>query len=73
MFHRQHPDELVTNILSQIARERGKPLDKMKYLLLIKKSQPINLRFWQILDAMIPGHTYTYVGCCRECGSLDLC
>lgn len=73
MFHRQHPDELVTNILSQIARERDKPLDKMKYLLLIKKSQPINLRFWQILDAMIPGHTYTYVGCCGECGSLDLC
>jgi hypothetical protein len=68
-----HPHKLVTAILSQIADERDKSLEKMKYLLLVKKSKPINLRFWEILDAMIPEHTYTYVGCCGECGSLDLC
>jgi hypothetical protein len=72
MVH-HHPHELVMDILSKIAKERGKPLEKIKHLLLIKASQPINLRFWEILDAKLPEHTYTYVGCCGECGSLDLC
>jgi hypothetical protein len=41
MLHR-HLDQLVTDILSQIAKERGKLLDKIKYLLLIRASKPIN-------------------------------
>jgi hypothetical protein len=72
MFH-HHPHELVMDILSQIAKERGKPIEKIKHLLLIKSSQPINLRFWEILDAKSPNHGYTYVGCCGGCGLLDLC
>jgi hypothetical protein len=71
MLH-HHPHTLVMDILSQIAKEKRKPLEKIKYLLLIKSSQPINLRFWEILDAKIPHHAYTYVGCCGGCGLLDL-
>lgn len=72
MFNHQHPEELVIEILSQIANENGKTLERIKRLLLIKQNQAINRRFWQILDAKLPHHTYTYVGCCPGCGSLDL-
>ena len=71
MFH-HHPHELVTEILSQIAKENDKPLEKIKCSLLINENRSINHRFWEILDKKRPHHMFTYVGCCAECGSLDL-
>lgn len=69
----QHPHELVSDILAQIALENGKTVERIKRLLLIKQNQSINRRFWQILDEKLPDHSFTYVGCCAQCGSLDLC
>ena len=66
-------NELVTHILSQLAKENKKSLEKIKRLLLIQQNAAINRRFWEILDKTLPEHTYSYVGCCAECGSLELC
>lgn len=65
-------DELITGILFQIANEKRKSLECIKRLLLVKKNKAINQRFWGILDEIIPHHKYNYVGCCTECGSLEL-
>jgi hypothetical protein len=69
--HSEH--ELIIDILSQIAQERHKSLERIKRLLLIKQNSAINRRFWQILDAQLPDHSFTHVGCCAECGSFELC
>jgi len=65
-------NELIISILSQISYERNKSLEKMKRLLLIKQNKSVNRQFWKILDDMLPDHQYSYVGCCGECGSLEL-
>jgi hypothetical protein len=65
-------DELIAAILSQIAREKNKSPERIKRLLLIQQNAAINHRFWEILDEILPRHTYSYVGCCAECGSLEL-
>jgi hypothetical protein len=66
-------NKLVTTILAQIAQENNKSLERIKRLLLIKHNAAINRRFWEILDDLLPDHTYSYVGCCAACGSLELC
>ena len=73
-IHHDHLDteEVVVEILYKIAAEKNKSVLKIKNLLLIKQNNGINNRFWQILDSMIPGHGYNYVGCCAECGALEL-
>jgi len=73
-IHHNHFDteELVVNILHKIASERNIPVKKIKKLLLIKQNNEINNRFWQILDNINPGHQYNYVGCCPDCGALEL-
>ena len=65
-------DELIIGILSQIAHEKHKSLEKIKHLLLIKQKGPIVRRFWKILDDLLPNHPYIYVGCCAECGCFEL-
>ena len=65
-------EELIVSILAQIALEHNKTLEKTKRLLLIKQNSAINRRFWQILDKKLPNHAYNYVGCCAECGALEL-
>lgn len=72
MYNHDEQDDIVINILSQIANESNKSLERIKRLLLIKRNKAVNRRFWQILDKKIPGHHYSYVGCCGECGSLEL-
>jgi hypothetical protein len=72
MYCHQHPHKLVIEILTQIATEKHKSLARIKRLLFIKENPPVIQRFWQILDEKLPHHTFTYVGCCGECGSLDL-
>jgi hypothetical protein len=73
-IHHDHLDteKLVVEILHKIAAEKNKSVLKIKNLLLIKQNKGINNRFWQILDSMNPGHGYNYVGCCPECGALEL-
>lgn len=71
-MHHKDQNELVTAILLQIAHEKQKTLERIKRLLLIKQNAAINRRFWEILDAKLPNHSYQYVGCCNECGNLAL-
>lgn len=63
---------LVVEILDKIAFEKKTSIEKIKKNLLINQNQGINRRFWQILDTIKPGHGYNYVGCCAECGSIEL-
>jgi hypothetical protein len=65
-------DALIVDILLQIANENNKSLAKIKDALLIKQNQKINYRFWEILDIRFPDHGFSCVGCCAECGSLEL-
>ena len=65
-------EEVVDKILHKIASEKNVSIEKIKKLLLINQNQEINHRFWKILDTINPGHQYNYVGCCPECGSLEL-
>jgi hypothetical protein len=68
-----HPESgLIIDILSQIAKERRKRLWRIKRLLWIKKDPVINGQFWEILDETLPGHGFTYLGRCAECGSWEL-
>lgn len=71
-FHIEQ-QELITQILSQIAQEDNKSLERIQRLLLVKKNKAIIRRFWQILDQLLPGHAFTYIGRCAECGSFELC
>lgn len=71
MFHCDQND-LVVDVLSQIAQETHKSLERIKRLLLIKQNQAINRRFWEIIDNLLPDHPYQYVGCCGECGAFEL-
>lgn len=70
--HEEYQEVLILNVLSGMAYEEGKSLDKIKNLLLIKQDQRIVYKFWQIVDQMIPNHNYSYVGCCGECGTFEL-
>ena len=65
-------EELILEILSEIAQKRRKPIERIKYALLITQNPAINQQFWSILDKKIPGHGYEYIGCCAECGTLEL-
>jgi len=65
-------DHFITDILLQIAVEKNKPLEQIKRLLLIKQDATINQRFWEIVDDLLPGHPFSYVGCCAECGGFEL-
>jgi hypothetical protein len=65
-------EDLIMEVLLQIAQERQKTLERIKTLLLIKKNRSVNRQFWEILDSLLPGHPYQYVGCCPECGAFEL-
>lgn len=65
-------DELITEVLSQIANESHKSVERVKRLLLIKQNPVFIQRFWGILDNLLPGHRYQYFGCCGECGTFEL-
>ena len=65
-------EELVVEILDKISFENKVSIEKIKKMLLINQNEVINRRFWQILDTIKPGHGYKYVGCCAECGSIEL-
>jgi hypothetical protein len=74
---KKHPmehdtDVLAMHIISFLAFENNLSIGKVKRLLLIKQNKKIIGQFWSILDDMLPGHPYQYVGCCAECGSLEL-
>jgi hypothetical protein len=72
--HLDHKEqnELVINVFSQMAKEKNKSLEKIKKLFLIKQNNAIINRFWEILEEIMPGHPYQYVGCCSECGCFKL-
>lgn len=63
---------LILDILSQLARKNNKSLERIKRLLLINQNAAINRQFWNLLDQHYPGHGYEYVGCCPDCGLLEL-
>jgi hypothetical protein len=65
-------DDFIIDIFLQIAQEMHKSLESIKDLLLIKQNLSVNRRFWEILDSLVPGHPYQYVGCCAECGAFEL-
>lgn len=65
-------DALIIDILSEIAQARGKPLERIKKLLLISQNPAINRKFWQLLEERLPFNNYQYVGCCKDCGLLEL-
>ena len=66
-------NELIVDILLQMAQENNKPLERIKHLILIKQNGALINRFWEILDQALPNHPYSYMGCCGECGALELC
>jgi len=65
-------NELIIDILLQIANEKRKSLEDVKHLLLIEENKSINARFWELLDEILPIHSFSYVGCCAECGNFEL-
>ena len=66
-------NSLIIQILTHIAHKNNKSLERIKRLLLINQNAGINRQFWEILDKQWPDHGYEYVGCCAECGLLELC
>jgi hypothetical protein len=66
-------EKLVVDILLQIAKEKRKSFTRVKRLLLIDGNRGIHHQFWEILNNKLPDHTFEYVGCCPDCGSLELC
>jgi hypothetical protein len=64
--------QIVNKVLSQIAQEKAKSLERIKRLLLIERNNAVIRRFWQLLDAQLPQHSFQYVGCCPVCGFFEL-
>ncbi len=64
--------QMVNKILSQIAKEKSKSLERIKKLLLIQQNNAVIHRFWKILDTQWPQHSFQYVGCCPVCGFFEL-
>jgi hypothetical protein len=64
--------QMVNKILSQIAQEKSKSLERIKKLLLIQQNNAVIHRFWQILDTQWPQHAFQYIGCCPICGFFEL-
>jgi hypothetical protein len=63
---------LIIDILLHLAQEMNKSVEQIKTLLLIKQNDAAIHRFWEILDILLPKHSYQYFGCCAECGELEL-
>ena len=72
MLSHAEQDKIVIRILEQIAAERNKSPERIKRLLLIKQNRAIDRRFWEILNKLLPGHSYRFLGCCTECGAFKL-
>ncbi len=72
MHHHFGQNELIIDILLQVANEKNKSLERIKSLLLIEENKSINSRFWELLDERLPTHSFSYVGCCAECGYFEL-
>lgn len=72
MHNHQGQDLLIIDILLQIANEKEKSLDRIKHLLLIEQDPAVNLRFWELLDMIMPGNTFQDVGCCPICALFEL-
>ena len=72
MHNHQEQHELIITVFTLIAREKSKSIKKIQDGLLIKQKPSINKKFWKILDQLFPGHQYSYVGCCAECGLFEL-
>jgi hypothetical protein len=70
-FHINQQD-LIFEIMTKLAKENNKSIERIKRLLLIKQNNAIIRRFWEILDEIMPRHNYNYFGCCAECGSMEL-
>jgi len=70
--HHFEQNELIIDILLQIANEKNKSLERIKRLLLIEENKSINSRFWELLDERVPNLSFSCVGCCAECGSFEL-
>ena len=65
--------DLITAIFQQIAFDDNKPLRQIKRLFFVKKDKNINRRFWEMVDELLPGHSYAYVCRCPACGGYELC
>ncbi len=71
-IHDIRQEFVINEILHHIAYESNRSIEKIKRLLLIKKNTAVNNRFWEILDNSMPNHGFNYMGCCAQCGSLEL-
>ncbi len=56
MHHHFGQNELIIDILLQVANEKNKSLERIKSLLLIEENKSINSRFWELLDERLPTH-----------------
>jgi coenzyme F420-reducing hydrogenase gamma subunit len=70
--HHFEQNELIIDILLQIANEKNKSLERIKRLLLIEENKATNSRFWELLDERLLNHSFSCVGCCAKCGSFEL-
>lgn len=71
-MHLHDNQDIVADIINQIAKQKSKSVDRVKHLLLCKKNGAIIKQFWAILDQQIPGHGYEFLGPCLHCGTLEL-
>lgn len=65
-------EKLILEILAHLAQKNNKPPERIKLLLLRKQNRAIAKQFWEMLDNMFPNHPYQYMGCCPDCGFLEL-
>jgi len=71
-FHKDQ-QELFFQVLSQMARKNNKSVDRIQRLLLVKRNNAFVRQFWQTLEGLFPGHPYTSITRCQECGTFELC
>lgn len=65
-------NQLVMEVLSQLAKENNKSLARINRLLHVKQNAALLRRFWEILEDRLPGHPYSSVTRCTECGTFEL-
>ena len=72
MHTHEEQNQICFHVINQIASETNKSIHRIMKLLLAKRNQGVEKRFWELLEDIIPNHDYYFVDWCYGCQSMSL-
>ncbi len=71
MDHQQQ-HQFTNAILAKISEESGKPISRIKKLIVIKQNQGVMRRFWELVYEQHPDHPNFEMSYCPGCDAISL-